>query len=87
MTNETFYNKCAELLGANHEYVPFPWAKRTRWNNRSPGSGRFEGFGIIRVFGDKVHVSLRYPVSVNKVFNSKEEVLVALSSNGSDTWL
>ena len=83
MNNETFYNECAKILNAKHEYLPFKHYKRTRWNNRSPGSGRFEGRGIIRVFGDKVQIALNNPSAYN-VCNSKQEALDWLNELLSD---
>lgn len=81
MTNENFYAECAALLNTTYDCKPFPWYKRTRWNNRKPGSGRFPGFGLIRCFGDQVHMSLNSPVFVNRVFASKEEALQFLEEN------
>jgi hypothetical protein len=75
-----FYEKCAELLGTTYECEPFPYAYRTRWNNRSAGSGRFKGFGIIRKFGDRYQVSLRYPVAHHAIYRSEEEVFTFLRS-------
>lgn len=76
MTNESFYAECAALLGCSHDGVPFPYQYRTRWNNRTPGQGRFEGHGIIRVFGDIVHVALTNPQIIMQ--GTKEEVLAKL---------
>lgn len=77
MTNEEFYRECARLLDCEHEGEPFKYYRRTRWNNRVPGQGRFAGHGIIRVFGDKVHVSLTNPQLW--MIGSKEDVLKVLS--------
>lgn len=74
-SEQIFYRQCAELLGAAHAYRPFPYAKRTRWNNRAPGNGRFPGFGLIRVFGERVHMQLRRPAPINRRFASKAEAL------------
>ena len=70
-----FYKKCAELLGAEYDGEPFTHYKRTRWNNRKPGSGRFPGFGIIRKFGDKIQVALRHPEHHYKIYENEKEVL------------
>ncbi len=77
-----FYTKCAELLGTEYQCEAFPYHKRTRWNNRTPGNGRYPGYGIIRKFGDKVQVSLRYPIVHSKVYDSEEEVLTFLEHLG-----
>lgn len=77
MNNEDFYRECARLLGTTYDCSPFPHYKRTRWNNRAPGSGRFAGHGIIRAFNDDlVHVSLTVPALAMQ--GTKEEVLLAL---------
>lgn len=75
-----FYETCADLLGTTYECESFPWYKRTRWNNRSPGSGRYPGFGIIRKFGNNFHVSLRHPVVHNAIYRSEDEVFTFLKS-------
>jgi len=75
-----FYEKCAELLGATYECESFPYRYRTRWNNRSPGNGRFEGFGIIRKFGDNYQVALTRPISHHAIYHSEEEVFAFLRS-------
>jgi hypothetical protein len=79
MNNDDFYRECARLLGCPYDCKPFPYkhSGRTRWNNRAAGSGRFEGHGIIRVFGDTVHVALTNPPL--RMTGSKEEVLAILS--------
>lgn len=79
MSDEEFYSRCAELLGVEHDYLPFTHYKRTRWNNRTPGSGRFPGRGIIRKFGSQVHVALTNP-NHHAVYDSEEEVLTFLQS-------
>lgn len=72
MNDLEFYEKCAELLGIEFEDNSFTQYRRTRWNNRKPGNGRYPGYGIIRVFGDKVHVAFK---NHHAIHNSKEEVL------------
>lgn len=73
-----FYQRCADILGAEHHYQPYPYRRPNRWNNRAPGNGRYPGFGIIRLFGDRVHMQLRAPQSVNCWFNSRDEALAYL---------
>jgi len=79
MTNEEFYAECAALLGVPHEGQAFPYYRRTRWNNRKPGQGRYEGRGIVRVFGSMVHVALNDPL-LHEVFPSKEAALEAIKN-------
>ena len=80
MNNEDFYNRCAELLGVEYDCQPFEYPYRTRWNNRKPGSGRFEGRGIIRKFGSQIHVALTKPIQHHGIYNSEEEVLTFLKN-------
>lgn len=70
-----FYQRCAELLGVPDTYRPYPYKKRTRWNNRTAGNGRFAGCGLIRLFGTHVHVALIAPVTANKMFTSHAAAL------------
>lgn len=80
MTDQEFYSECAKLLGVEYDGIPFKYRKRTRWNNRVPGSGRFYEKGIIRVFGNTVHVALNEP-ECHKIFDSKEAVLEFLKKD------
>ena len=75
-----FYQQCAERLGAHHHYRPFPYSRRTRWNAREPGNGRFPGFGLIRLSGDTVHMQLRAPAGVNRWFATREAALDFLAA-------
>lgn len=77
---QRFYQACAELLGASHDYRPYPYSRRTRWNNRAAGNGRFPGFGVIRLFGECVHMQLRAPRPVNAWFASRDEALAHLAA-------
>jgi hypothetical protein len=81
MNEQDFYEKCAEILSVDQFGEAFPWPnyKRTRWNNRAPGRGRFPGFGIIRKFGDKFHVALTNPQH-HGIYNTEEEVFDFLRS-------
>jgi hypothetical protein len=52
MMNEKqeFYARCSEILGVAHEYHD-PVRRRTRWNARFLGNGRFPGVGLIQCYG------------------------------------
>lgn len=78
MDNEKFYAECAALLGCEHEGSPFAYYKRTRWNNRKAGQGRFLGRGIIRAFGDNL-VQVRLHDPILSMDGTKQEVLEALT--------
>ena len=49
-TEEEFYETCSKILGIPHEYHT-PYKRKTRWNARVLGNGRFPGFGTIQIFG------------------------------------
>ena len=75
---EGFYQACASLLGAVHDHKAFPYGKRTRWNNRTAGRGRFEGFGLIRFFGPNcIQVCLHNP-PLRGSYTSQEAALAAI---------
>lgn len=78
MNNEDFYYNCADILGVEYDCEPFTHYKRTRWNNRKPGSGRYPGYGIIRKFGSQIHVALSKPIQHHGIYNSEEEVYTFL---------
>jgi len=59
MTNEekeAFYARCGEILSIEHNWNT-PVKRRTRWNARFLGNGRYLGFGLIRVYGSEVMVT------------------------------
>jgi hypothetical protein len=74
-----FYEAVAVMLGCDeHSYSKFPFRKRTRWNNRQAGNGRYPGHGIVRRFGpDNIHVQLTNP-PVSGLFRSAEAALAAI---------
>jgi len=72
-----FYARCGEILGIEHDWNP-PVPRRTRWNNRVIGNGRFPGFGLIRIFGDQIMVTNR---AGSKMFKNKEEVFEHLQKS------
>lgn len=76
--DKDFYHKCAEILGVEYDGESFQYRYRTRWNNRKPGSGRYPGYGIIRKFGNQIHVALTKPISHHGIYNSEEEVYTFL---------
>jgi hypothetical protein len=80
LVEEGFYREVARVLGCdNHVYRPFPYPKRTRWNNRAPGNGRYIGYGIVRRYSKtKIHVMLKQPYLIG-VYDSDEQALFAIS--------
>ena len=67
---EEFYANCSSILGIPHVFRD-PVTRRTRWNTRFLGNGRYPGFGLVQCFGSSIRV-----VSKNgtKIFYSYEEV-------------
>jgi hypothetical protein len=77
MTNEqkkAFYAQCGEILGIEHEWND-PVPRRTRWNARLNGNGRFPNFGLIRCFGYLIIVTSRHGT---KEFKSIDDVYAYL---------
>ena len=77
-TNEEkreFYENCAKILEIDHDYHD-PVKKRTRWNNRIKGNGRYPGFGLVQCFGSLIRVVSKQGT---RVFNTYEEVYVYLN--------
>jgi hypothetical protein len=65
-----FYENCAEILSIEHEYHD-PVRRRTRWNTRRLGNGRYPGFGLVQCFGSSVRVVSK---KGTKIFLTYEEV-------------
>lgn len=65
-----FYDTVSSILNIEHDFHD-PVPRRTRWNTRFLGNGRFPGFGLVQCYGHVVRV-----VSKNgtKVFHSYDEV-------------
>lgn len=75
-----FYQNVAVLLDCDDLYRKFPFRKRTRWNNRSAGNGRFGGHGLVRYFGPgHISISLHNPI-VNGIFYNTTDALHAIVS-------
>jgi hypothetical protein len=73
MTNEekkAFLARCGEILGIEHEWND-PVPRRTRWNARLIGNGRFPGFGLIRCYGYQIMVTTR---AGTKMFTTTDAV-------------
>ena len=80
MDDKEFYERCATILGTRYDCQPFTGHKRTRWNNRKPGGGRFPEHGIIRLFGEHVQIALRSPVSIQRNVEGRQAALDLLKT-------
>ena len=78
MSDDEFYAACAQILNTQHEGTKFPFAYRTRWNNRTAGRGRYPGFGTIQKFGSTVRVNLHTPKVLSRAYSSPEAAIAAL---------
>ena len=67
---EEFYTECARILNIEHEFIT-PVPRRTRWNTRLLGNGRYPGFGLIQCFGSQIRIISK---TGTKMFNTYEEV-------------
>lgn len=67
MTKEEFWMLCDSILGIQTQ-KPINIRRRTRWNNREPGSGRYPGIGLIRYYSSEIiHITTH---DENKTFSS-----------------
>lgn len=64
-----FYGRCSDILNIEHDYRD-PVRRRTRWNTRNLGNGRYPGFGLVQCFGGNVRVVSKHGT---KVFHTYEE--------------
>ena len=78
---QSFYLAVAEKLQCDgHIYRQFPFRRRTRWNNRTAGNGRYPGHGLVRYFGPShIDVRLNHP-PVSGVYCSTELALAAIQT-------
>jgi hypothetical protein len=65
-----FYDTVSSILNIEHSFHN-PVPKKTRWNARFLGNGRFPGFGLVQCFGHAIRVVSK---KGTKVFYSYEEV-------------
>lgn len=70
-----FYEKCADILDTAHVWRE-PVKKRTRWNTRLDGNGRYPGYGVIRWFHpNAIHVAFHHPKpGVSRMFTNEDDV-------------
>jgi hypothetical protein len=70
-----FYERCSEILGIEHVYnTPVP--RRTRWNTRRLGNGRYPGFGLVQCFGSTVRVVSRHGTQMFDSYDAVYEYLL-----------
>lgn len=65
-----FYDTVSSILNIEHQFHD-PVRRRTRWNTRIKGNGRFPGFGLMQCFGSTIRVASKHGT---KVFKTYEEV-------------
>ncbi len=65
-----FYDTVSSILNIEHEFHD-PVPRRTRWNTRLVGNGRFPGFGLVQCYGYAIRVVSKRGT---KVFYNYEEV-------------
>lgn len=74
-----FYQAVADLLGCDHDYDPWIYDRRTRWNHRRLGNGRYAQHGVVRRYSATlIHVSLRMP-PLNGCYSSESDALQAIA--------
>jgi len=76
---ESFYREVANILQCADNYAPRPYSKKTRWNNRHPGNGRYIGHGLVRMYSPTlIHIQLTTP-NVCGIFTTTDSALQAIS--------
>jgi hypothetical protein len=72
-----FYENCAKILCINHEFHD-PVPRRTRWNTRFLGNGRYSGFGLVQCFGSSVRVVSKHGTKMFKTYEETYDYLKIL---------
>lgn len=72
-----FYDTVSSILNIEHEFHD-PVPRRTRWNTRRLGNGRYPGFGLVQCFGSHVRVMSK---AGTKIFKSYEETYEYLKNS------
>ena len=74
-----FYQAVADVLGCSHDYDPWIYDRRTRWNHRRLGNGRYAQHGMVRRYSATlIHVSLRVP-ELHGCYQSESHALEAIT--------
>jgi hypothetical protein len=71
---EEFYANCSTILGIPHLFHD-PVPRRTRWNSRFLGNGRYPGFGLVQCFGSSVRVMSKHGTRVFKTYEETYDYL------------
>lgn len=77
---EEFYIRCSEILNIEHEFHA-PVKRRTRWNARFLGNGRFATFGLVQCFGSSVRVMSKHGTKIFKTYEEVYEYLKKIVDN------
>ena len=75
-----FYDNCAYILNIDHEFHD-PVPRRTRWNTRFLGNGRYSGFGLVQCFGSSVRVVSKHGTKMFKTYEETYDYLKILVDN------
>ena len=74
-----FYQAVADVLGCSHDYDPWIYSVRNRWNHRRLGNGRYAQHGMVRRYSATlIHVSLRAP-ELHGCYQSESHALEAIA--------
>ncbi len=78
MNKREFYEECDKIFGQSH-LPPTTQKYHGRWGPRIPGSGRFEGYGLVRWFSPSmVYIVLRNPNKL-QAYMSADDALFKLA--------
>lgn len=73
-----FYDTCADILDIPHVFHD-PVPRKTRWNTRFLGNGRYPGFGLVQCFGSKIRVMSKRGTKMFDEYDQVYEYLKKIS--------
>jgi hypothetical protein len=86
-TNEDkriFYETCSKILEIDHIFKE-PVHRRTRWNTRLLGNGRYPGFGLVQCFGHSTRVVTKDGTKMFKTYDEVYEYLRKIVDNAKES--
>lgn len=80
MTSTELYEQIGQMLGTGHEtLIRGPYFRRTRWNNREAGNGRYPGHGLVRYYAEDHIVITFRSGDISGRYHTPEQALAAIA--------
>lgn len=73
-----FYEQCSDILELTHTHIE-PVPRRNRWNNRTPGNGRYQGYGVIRYYNER-NIHIQFGSKGCGIFKNENDALIFLKN-------